>query len=121
MPKKKSNAGRRKIQVTKKMIEVAEECASFGLNKKQIATKLCMGETTLYDRIAEYPELLKAINRGQTQAVENVTNALYNTAMDGNTVAQIFFLKNRGEWRDKSEVEMTGEVRRGMNSYYDEA
>ena len=40
--------------------------------------------------------------------IEIVTNALFNSATNPekpNTSAQIFFLKNRAGWRDKSEVD----------------
>ena len=39
-----------------------------------------------------------------------VEDALYKSALEGNTTAQIFFLKNRGtdRWRDKQEIEGHG-------------
>jgi len=103
-------ANKKKI-VTPKMIKQAEELAGIGLNKSQIAYKLGMGKTTLYDMLKEDEELSEAIKRGSVEAIGNVTNALYNTAIEGNTSAQIFFLKNRAGWRDKTETEITGEMK----------
>jgi len=44
---------------------------------------------------------------GRNIRIRNVEDALYSTAIDGNTTAQIFFLKNRlsKEWADKHEIQ----------------
>lgn len=52
--------------------------------------------------------LVKSIYDSRIQIVED---ALYKGALEGNTTAQIFFLKNRAvdRWRDKQDVEHTGQ------------
>ena len=107
LQKSKSNpVGRKKMEVTDAMLKIAYESACIGLSNKQIAVKLGMSDTTLYERFKENPKLSDTIKAGQTKAVEGITNALYLTALEGNTTAQIFFLKNRGEWRDKQELDI---------------
>ena len=97
--------------ITTEMIKQAEQLASKGLSKSQIAMKLGMGKSTIYDKLQENKELSEAIKRGTLEAIGDITNALYESAMDGNTTSMIFFLKNRGGWKDKTEVDMTAEVR----------
>jgi len=55
-------------------------------------------------RDARLDELVKSIYESRVAIVEDV---LYETALDGNTTAQIFFLKNRAvdRWRDRNEHE----------------
>ena len=62
--------------------------------------------STIDRRKREKGEFEVALKNGRAKAIAAVTNALYNSALDGNTTAQIFFLKNRdsGSWMDKAEV-----------------
>ena len=58
----------------------------------------------------EFAEVLKA---GKAAGVRAVTNALYDGATNPDkpsTSAQIFFLKNRGGWTDRQEVDVSGSV-----------
>ena len=50
--------------------------------------------------------------KSKEQADSEVEKSLYQTALDGNTTAQIFWLKNRKakEWRDKQQIEHEGKV-----------
>lgn len=97
----------KKIDITDEMIKRAEEAASKGLNKEQVAYRIGIGKTKLYEEIKDNTELADAIKRGNMKAIEDVTNALYETAMSGNTTAQIFFLKNKAGWRDRQEIDNT--------------
>jgi hypothetical protein len=51
---------------------------------------------------AEYSELGESYKKGSASGLADVTNALYENAMNGNPVSQIFFLKNRdpNRWND---------------------
>jgi hypothetical protein len=44
----------------------------------------------------------------EPEAVGTVAKALYQQCLEGNTTAQIFYLKTRGKWRDESKIELTG-------------
>ena len=83
-----------------------EALASRLLSKEQIAISLGIGTTTLYSRQKENVEFEEAIKRGRERGVASIANKLVESAMAGNTTAQIFVLKTHGgqEWKDKLEV-----------------
>ena len=101
---------------TKPKIEIdlakVEELASKLLTKEQIAISLGISNATLYNRQLENVEFLEAIKRGRQKGVALVAEKLVNSAIDGNTTAQIFVLKTHGgpDWKDKQDVNLTGEV-----------
>lgn len=90
--------------------ERAEYLAGQGLSKKQIAYCLGIGESTLYEKQKKDPEFMEALKRGQAKGLETVTNALFESAKDGNVTAQIFYLKNRDPeaWKDRRQNEHSG-------------
>ena len=96
----------------KKEIDIAlvEQLAAQGMTHEQIAYRLGISRGTLYNHKASNDDILDAIKRGQAAGIEKITNALFDNALDGNTAAQIFFLKNRAGWADKQETEHTGEL-----------
>lgn len=98
--------GRPAFQITEEVIAKAEESASHGMTVKQIAQSLGMGERTLYEKQADFPQFAQAIKRGQAKGVDDITNALFENGKNGNVVAQIFYLKNRApdEWKDIRDV-----------------
>ena len=95
---------------TKPKIEIdlakVEALASRLLSKEQIAISLGIGTTTLYSRQKENVEFEEAIKRGREKGVASIANKLVESAIAGNTTAQIFILKTHGgqEWKDKQEV-----------------
>ena len=95
---------------TKPKIEIdlakVEALASRLLSKEQIAISLGIGTTTLYSRQKENVEFEEAIKRGREKGVATIANKLVESAIAGNTTAQIFILKTHGgqEWKDKLEV-----------------
>ena len=102
--------------ITKPKIEIdlakVEELASRLLTKEQIAISLGISNATLYNRQLEDVEFLEAIRRGRQKGVAAVAEKLVNSAIDGNTTAQIFVLKTHGgpDWKDKQDVNLSGEV-----------
>lgn len=102
--------------ITKPKIEIdlakVEELASRLLSKEQIAISLGISTATLYNRQLEDVEFLEAIKRGRQKGVAMVANKLVESAMDGNTTAQIFVLKTHGgpDWKDRQDVNLSGEV-----------
>lgn len=101
---------------TKPKIEIdlakVEELASKLLSKEQIAISLGISERTLYTNQKESAEFAEAIKRGREKGVATVANKLVESAIEGNTTAQIFILKTHGgqDWKDKQDVNLTGEV-----------
>lgn len=98
------------FQVTDDVIQKTESLASQGLTLEQIARVLGICYDTLNNKKKQFVELSEAIKRGQAKGVATISNALFQNAKSGNTVAQIFYLKNRapGEWKDKHDHEVTG-------------
>lgn len=101
---------------TKPKIEIdlakVEELASRLLSKEQIAISLGISERTLYTNQKESADFAEAIKRGRERGVATVANKLVESAIEGNTTAQIFILKTHGgqDWKDKQDVNLTGEV-----------
>lgn len=106
-PKKR---GRKPTEITQELCSRAEALAAQGLDQDQIAYCLDMGTSTLYEKKAKYPEFAEAIKRGQAQGVQIVANSLFKSATNGNTTAQIFFLKAKGGWRDNLDLNLKGAI-----------
>lgn len=87
-------------------LTLLEGWARDGLTDEQIAKNIGISESTLYDWKKKYPDFSKALKRGKDVVDFEVENALLKSAMEGNTTAQIFWLKNRrpDKWRDKPEM-----------------
>tara|TARA_Y100000114_G_scaffold141925_1_gene148068 strand:- start:669 stop:1082 length:414 start_codon:yes stop_codon:yes gene_type:complete len=100
---------RPKIEITEELCKKAEALSAQGLTMAQIASVLGMSASSLYEKQKEYLELLESIKRGKDKGIATITNALFNSAKEGNLGAQIFYLKNRAGWKDKIETEHTGE------------
>lgn len=80
-----------------------EAWARDGLTDEQIADKMGITTSTLYDWKNKYSEISEALKRGKEVVDVEVENALLNLAKSGNVTAIIFWLKNRrpDKWRDK--------------------
>lgn len=85
--------------------------ARNGLTNEQIASNMSIGITTLWEWRKKSPKIANALKIGKDEADIQVENALYKAALEGNTTAMIFWLKNRRskEWRDKIQQEITTE------------
>ncbi len=89
-------------------LKEVERLAERGLTQQQIAACLGIGRQTLYNRKKDMEGFAEALARGQAKGLKEITNKLYEQAMDGNTTALIFYLKARGGWADKTEVSIGG-------------
>ena len=80
-----------------------EAWARDGLTDEQIADKMGITTSTLYDWKNKYSEISEALKRGKEVVDVEVENALLNLAKSGNITAIIFWLKNRkpNVWCDK--------------------
>ena len=101
--------GRPQIKITKKLCQKAEKLSAKGLTMSQIASVLNMGESTLYEKQAQYPEFSESIKRGRNKGIEQITNTLSQKAVEGDNTSMIFYLKNVAGWKDKVETQHTGE------------
>lgn len=80
-----------------------EGWARDGLTDEQLAEKIGITATTLYEWKNRFPEISEALKKGKEAVDYEVENALLSKALAGDTTAQIFWLKNRrpDKWRDK--------------------
>jgi AcrR family transcriptional regulator len=65
-------------------------------------------------------EFNNAINETINSRTQTMEDALFQSGVKGNVVAQIFWLKNRskGRWKDKQEIEHSGKIE--LNNLTDE-
>ena len=87
-----------------------ERLAAQGLTQEQICSCIGISTSTLHKYKKTNAEFAEALKRGQHRGIEAVTNALFQSAVEGNLGAQVFYLKNRGreDWKDKQDVEHSG-------------
>ena len=117
--------------------EQARKLCLLGYTDAELAASFEVSEATINNWKLEYPEFLESIKKGKAVADAEVSDRLYQRAMGfvapdidirvienrivetplekyypPDTTAAIFWLKNRqkDKWRDKQEVEHTGEV-----------
>ena len=84
---------------TKKQLLKAKKLAGLGFSEESIARTVCgISVSTLQRRKKKDDKFAQYIREGKIEAIENVTNALYESAVyDKSVPAQIFFLKNKGK------------------------
>ena len=80
-----------------------EGWARDGLTDEQIAQKIGISRKTLIDWKNRFRDICDTLKKGKEVVDYQVENALLESALDGNTTAQIFWLKNRrpDKWRDR--------------------
>ena len=83
-----------------------------GSTMKQVAENIGISMSTLYEWMRLSSEISETIKKGKDIPDILVENALLTAALEGNTTAQIFWLKNRRPdlWRDKTESRVEAEV-----------
>lgn len=89
-----------------------EGWARDGLTDEQIAHNMGINVATLYKWKNNYNKINEALKKTKEVVDRMVENALCKKAMEGDTTAQIFWLKNRrpNDWRDKRETQLSGNV-----------
>ncbi len=102
----------RKSKYDPTMIPAVEMWARDGLTEAEIAIKLGIGHTAFNDWKRKIPEFANALKTNKETADARVEKALYTKAIEGDTTAQIFWLKNRqpAKWRDKRDIGIDGPI-----------
>ena len=90
---------------TVEKLQLLEEWSTQGLYIKDIAAKMGISVTTVYDWMNKNPKIAAAIKKGRDKSIDMVENALFKSAINGNVTAMIFYLKNRAPERYKDRVE----------------
>ena len=90
--------------LTEEGLSIIEGLARQGLTDEQMAKELKINPDTFYDWKKKFSEFSEAIKKGRSFANVKMENALYKSGIDGNVVAQIFWLKNRDpeRWGEKN-------------------
>lgn len=93
--------------------EVVVETMREGKSLMSVAAQIGVGRSTLTLWMKEHPEFLLAVEEGKALCARKWEEIALNNAMTGmgNATLTVFGLKNmaRDEWKDKQEVEHTGE------------
>ena len=101
----------RKLKPLQATLEQIETLAGLGLTEDEIAPYLGICRKTLVRRKKRSRAFAEAVLRGKIRADTTVVKSLYTKATDqGDTIAMIFWLKNRrpDQWRDKHDIEFSG-------------
>lgn len=96
--------GPKGFQPTPEQRAKVSEWTGFGVPQKAIAMHLGIGETALKKHFRD------ELNAGVPEANAKVAGALFAKAINGDTTAQIFWLKTRGGWKEKQQVEIGGDL-----------
>lgn len=98
--------GKYEYWLTDDGLTLLEGWAREGLTNKQIAHNMGVSLTTLKAYRNAYPSISATLKKGKEVVDFEVENALLQKALNGDTTAQIFWLKNRrpDKWRDKPNV-----------------
>ena len=93
-------------EISKELLGRVEQLATRGLSQKQVCDALCFSETWWHAKKQEISELGEFYKKGQAKGLAEVSNALYEQALNGSTGAACFFLKNRDpdRWSDIKSV-----------------
>lgn len=95
--------GKPPFEITPEVCEKAYKYASQGCTKKQIAESLGINYSTLNKKEHQFDEFAEAIKKGQAVGITEVTNKLYEKALNGDTTSILFYLKCRAGWREIAE------------------
>ena len=94
--------------------------ARDGLSEEEIAHNMGINRSTLWEwkKNPDLSNISNALKNGKEVVDYAVENALMKNAMNGNIVAQIFWLKNRrpDKWRDKVEHEVHDDTLKNAES-----
>lgn len=96
----------------KENLILLEGWARDGLTDEQIAKNMGISYSTLKDWKNKYSAISATLKKGKEVVDFQVENALLSSALEGNTTAQIFWLKNRrpDKWRDKQKEDTNAEA-----------
>ena len=88
--------------ITKQFLEKVEHLSARGLSQQQVCHALGFSETWWYDAKQKNSDISDSFKKGQAKGLAEISNAIYEQALNGSTGAACFFLKNRDpdRWSD---------------------
>jgi len=92
--------------VSEKLLEEIEHHASRGLSQQQTCRALGISEAWWYEAKKKNPEIMETYKTGEAKGLAEISNAVFEQALNGSTGAACFFLKNRDpdRWSDVKSV-----------------
>jgi len=95
----KNSGGRPRTELTESQVAELETLAAV-LNQDQIADYMGIPARTLRAIFARDEFVSAAYKKGRAKAIGRVSQSLLRSATDGNTTAQIFYLKTQAGWKE---------------------
>jgi hypothetical protein len=102
----KNKGGRPAIVLTKEQIKELEELA-VNMTIEQIADYFGISERTFYEIKNRDSGVSGAYKKGKATGIKKATNLLWELMEERNITAIIFYLKTRGGWSEKQQVDLT--------------
>ena len=92
--------------ITDEFLEKVEHLAARGLSQKQVCDALGFSDTWWHAKKQENMELDECYKKGAARGLAEVSNAIFEQALNGSTGAACFYLKNRDpdRWSDVKSV-----------------
>jgi hypothetical protein len=91
--------GRPKTELTESQIVEVETLAAV-LNQEQLADYFAIPARTFRAILSRDEEVSAAYKKGKARAIGRVAQSLLRSATEGNTTAQIFYLKTQAGWKE---------------------
>lgn len=83
-----------------KELKQLETAAGLGLNEKEISKLFFISRATLHRRMADFPKVQEAIERGRIRSKMNIRATAYSMAASGkNPAMTMFWLKMYDRWQ----------------------
>ena len=89
--------------LTVEQISQVEGLASV-LSVAQMADYFAIGRTTFFAILKRQPEVDELYKKGRANAINFIGTSLIEKARNGDTTAQIFYLKSQGGWKEKQDI-----------------
>jgi hypothetical protein len=99
MTSKANTGGRPRAELTPDQVAEVETLAAV-LNQDQICDYLGIPTRTFRAIMQRDEHVSAAYKKGRAKAIGRVSQSLLQNATDGNTTAQIFYLKTQAGWRE---------------------
>lgn len=95
-----------KIELTEKQISEIETLAVF-LTQEQIADYFGISKRTFNNMRERDENINKLYKKGKAKGIAKIANGLFQSAVSGNTAAQMFYLKTQAGWRETQGIDHT--------------
>jgi predicted DNA-binding protein (UPF0251 family) len=93
-----------RLPLTDENLKTIEILAGRGLTQTQIAGWFGVSKQTFANRMKEFTEIRRAMNRGKSVQIAHVAGKLIEQINAGSTSATIFFLKTQAGWKDGTQI-----------------